>query len=166
MSSGSGSGRRKGKGPTPRKGASNNLPPIKDGIALYHRMLKNEGFEETAETLFKLVQKAAREYPGQPRALFLDIDGHRNSKGGLDHDAWELVSNFVPGMLLPHLKQFSCPLYTTENPEPQRDDVPHELQIFPGVSGQERKDLIDSMKQAGLEPYDADLHVPRPSQEP
>lgn len=67
-------------------------------IALYHVMFTDEGFDRTAEMLFTIVREAARAYPGRPRALFLDIEGHRPSpQAGYDHDAFEIMSSFVLG---------------------------------------------------------------------
>src|SRR5262245_22629465 len=59
-------------------------------IAIYHRVYPHEGFEESAQILFKLVQRAQLQYPGKRRLLYLDIDGHRNSEGGFDADMLEL----------------------------------------------------------------------------
>jgi hypothetical protein len=69
------------------------------GVALYHVMRADEDFETTADILFQIVRKAAREFPGKPRYLYLDVEGHRNSAGGYDADAYELYSSFILGYL-------------------------------------------------------------------
>lgn len=55
-------------------------------VAIYHVVYKNESFNDAAGTLFKLVQQAEQTNPGKRRKLFLDIEGHRNSKSGFDND--------------------------------------------------------------------------------
>jgi hypothetical protein len=59
-------------------------------IALYHAVYAHEGFEDAARAILEITRKAAQEYPGQPRLLYVDIDGHRNAKGGFDSDMYEL----------------------------------------------------------------------------
>lgn len=107
--------------------------PDGDGVAIYHRMKSREDFAETARILALLVKKAIREHPGQPRHLFLDIDGHRNDAGGYDHDAFELMAHFIPNILGPHLTRIpNLPEAGTwfENPN-QNDDLPDLLMIQP-----------------------------------
>ena len=76
-----------------------------------------------------MVRSAAERYPGKPRRLYLDIEGHRNSAGGFDADMQELQRGFVLGFLSPYLSYVSMPLVTAERREPQRDEVPNELVI-------------------------------------
>ena len=57
-----------------------------DAVALYHIVYNHEGFEESAQALFKLIQRAQSLSPGKKRILYLDIEGHRNSDGSFDND--------------------------------------------------------------------------------
>jgi hypothetical protein len=79
-------------------------------VAIYHVVYSHEGFEESAQLLFKLVQRAQRVMPGKPRMLVLDIEGHRNSDGGFDADMFELLTVFLPDFLARFLSEIYCPL--------------------------------------------------------
>jgi hypothetical protein len=100
-----------------------------EAIAIYHVVYTHEGFEESAQVLFRLVQDAQRQQPGKRRNLFLDIDGHRNSDGGFDSDMHELQKDFVLGFLSQFLSEIHAPLFHAKNPKPQSDDIPPELTI-------------------------------------
>lgn len=99
------------------------------GIAIYHLVFSHENFEMAANHLFELVKNAQEQFPNQSRILFLDIEGHRNEKGGFDHDMYKLQTEFLIGFLSPFLKQVCTPLNHTENPRLQNNDVPDELKI-------------------------------------
>jgi hypothetical protein len=114
--------RRKGKAP---------LEATDTAAALYHVVRPDEGFETAAGMLFELVRESERSYPGKPRTLFLDIEGHRNKEGGFDHDMFELQQNYVVGFLMPFLSEARLPLVTVKNSHPQRGDIPDELSIMP-----------------------------------
>ncbi|XIE77993.1 HNH endonuclease [Streptomyces sp. SBR177] len=107
----------KGAGSTPK------------GVAIYHDMKVYENFERCAQRLFECVRMAQKQSPGAPRMLFLDIQGHRNSAGGYDHDAYELMRDFGMGYLLQYLTEFSTPLFRVRNNGRQRDDIPPTLVI-------------------------------------
>ena len=97
--------------------------------AIYHLVLPHEGFEESAQTLWRLVRRAQEARPGKMRKLFLDIEGHRNSDGGFDADMLELQSGFITGVLARFLCEFHCPIASVKNPRPQDDDIPPDLII-------------------------------------
>jgi hypothetical protein len=63
-------------------------------VAIYHVVYSHEGFEESVQILFNLVQRAQRVMPGKLRQLYLDVEGHRNSEGGFDADMTELQTVF------------------------------------------------------------------------
>ena len=98
-----------------------------DSVAMYHVIYENEGFEESAQNLFKLVQNAQSLSPGKKRKLFLDIEGHRNNKGGFDADMLELQKEFLLGFLSSYLSEIHSPLGDTMNPMPQENDIPPAL---------------------------------------
>ncbi len=95
-----------------------------DTVALYHIIYQQEGFEESAQTLFKLIQRAQRLNPGKKRILYLDIEGHRNSDGSFDNDMFELQDEFLLGFLSPYLSEIHCPIFDAANPKSQKNDIP------------------------------------------
>ncbi|MBJ7903992.1 HNH endonuclease [Streptomyces sp. DSM 110735] len=99
------------------------------GIALYHDMRVEEDFTKCATRLFSILKQAAAANPGAPRYLYLDIQGHRNTAGGFDADAFEIIQEFLLGFLGPYLTEISTPLYRVRNPGSQREDVPDVLNI-------------------------------------
>lgn len=50
-------------------------------IAIYHRVYRRENFEVAAKDLLELVYATQEKAPDEPRALYLDIIGHRNKEG-------------------------------------------------------------------------------------
>ncbi len=101
----------------------------KEAVAIYHVVYAHEGFEESAQALFSLVQEAQRRQPGKLRKLFLDIEGHRNSQGGFDAEMHELQGEFVLGILGQFLSEISMPLLRATGPKPQSDEIPPKLII-------------------------------------
>lgn len=59
-------------------------------IVIAHVVSAHEDFDHAAHTLFRLLRDTQRRHPGCPRALYLEIDGHRNAAGEFDHDMFEL----------------------------------------------------------------------------
>jgi len=112
-------------------------------IALYHLVYADEGFEESAQALFRLVQRAQRVRPGKERKLFLDIEGHRDDEGAFDSDMLELQEHFLLGVLARYLSEIHCPLVTARNPDPQDDEIPPLLAIqdreIEGSAGSQNK---------------------------
>ena len=106
------------------------IQPGRDGVAIYHVVFANEDFDQTAFHLLQLIQRAKRNYPGQKRNLYLDIEGHRNANGGFDNDMLELQKEFTIGFLLQFLSRVVMPLFTIENPQPQNDEIPEELNVL------------------------------------
>ncbi len=97
-------------------------------IRLYHRIISTEKFEETAQILINLINKAQQQNPDQPRILYLDITGHRNKLGGYDQDTYELMSEFIPKHLIMWLTEAHMPLGKLDNPY-QMNDVPEGIEI-------------------------------------
>ena len=99
-------------------------------LALYHRVMRRENFEKAAKDLFYLLQTAQKKSPNHPRFLYVDIDGHRNKKGGFDGDMLELQKEFGLGFLAPFFTEVHFPLISVKNPNEQCNDVPTKLDIF------------------------------------
>lgn len=93
-------------------------------VALYHVIYAHETFEDGAQAIMDILIMAENKEPGRPRALYLDIDEHRNQKGGFDADMHELQSVFLMSMVFPYVTRIKCPLYDFGNKNPQRNDVP------------------------------------------
>ncbi len=104
--------------------------------ALYHVVRDHEGFEVAARQLYDIVRQAADEWPDKPRILYVDIEGHRTSAGGFDHDMSELQQSFIPQLLMPYLSEVHMPLLHARNESPQRNDLPPEFTIQPPASPQ------------------------------
>ena len=103
-------------------------------VALYHVMRAHEDFETTAQALVEVVRYAVREFPGQRRLLYFDVEEHRNTAGGFDRDAYQIQQRFLIGFLMPYLSELHIPLGTVVNPKAQRDDIPDELRIDPSTN--------------------------------
>lgn len=88
-------------------------------IAIYHRMYEREGFLETAGMLWAMVRDAAARYPGSPRMLYLDIDGHGQFEP--DDEAAEVIS-FTRAALGPFLTE--APWGKTDPAAPQSEELP------------------------------------------
>ena len=67
--------------------------------------------------------------PNQRRALFLDVEGHRNEKGGFDSDMLELQEHFLVGFLGQFLSEIHCPLADMTRDSGQNNDIPERLDI-------------------------------------
>jgi hypothetical protein len=101
-------------------------------VVIYHRVYSKEGFEEAAQTLFRLVRQAQKTSPGAERVLYLDIDGHRNKAGGFDHDMFELQQHFILGFLMQFLTEVKMPLAAgarRQDGSAQSEDIPEMLNI-------------------------------------
>ena len=103
---------------------------MEDKIILYHRVMRRENFEKATRDLFDLLKTAQIKSPNIDRILYVDIDGHKNSKGGFDHDMFELQQDFGIGFLGKFFSEVHFPLINFINPNPQCNDIPAGLSIF------------------------------------
>lgn len=101
-----------------------------DAIAIVHRVLAHEDFDDTARILLQLLNDAQRKSPGAKRCLYLEIDGHRNSMGTFDEDMFDLQSKFMADFLIQFLSSAETPLARFENPKPQNNEIPKELNLI------------------------------------
>lgn len=128
------------------------------GVALYHDMRADDDFDDTAERIFQIVRESAARFPGKPRHLYLDVEKHRNEAGGFDHDANELMTNFIVGYLMRWLTEVHTPLGSFRNPD-QREDLPAGLTIMPGGDAADREETLRKHAEAMGEPiYDSEAH--------
>ena len=99
-------------------------------VSIYYVVEPDTTFEQAALEVFALVKEAQERYPDWPRALYLDIQGHRGSFGGFDADFFEFQQEFLLGAIGPFLTAVDLPLTGgLINPEPQRNDLPDRLRI-------------------------------------
>ena len=101
-----------------------------DAIAIVHKVLASEDFNRTAQILLVLLNKAQLQHPGKKRCLYLEIDGHRDSKGDFDHDMLELQTKFMGDFLLQFLTRVEMPLGAFVNPNPQNNVIPESLSLI------------------------------------
>lgn len=113
------------------------------GIALYHAVFEEEGFEDSINHIHRLVKSAQDNNPNQKRFLFLDIDRHRNEHGGFDHDVYELQRHFLLGFLAPYLTEIHMPLGVIKNKKAQKNDVPDRIEIIENLDRKSINEAID-----------------------
>jgi len=97
-------------------------------IAIYHKVFEYENFETSAKMLFDLVKNAQNKFPNKRRILYLDIEGHRNKKGGFDVDMFELQKEFLLDFLIEYLYEANIPFGVVRN-ENQNNNLPVKLII-------------------------------------
>ena len=117
-------------------------------IAIYHRVYRRENFEKAAKDLIGLLYSAQEQMPNEPRALYVDIDGHRNDVGGYDADMQELQVEFGIEVLLQYVTELHFPLTSVVNSGVQKNDVPEKI-----VLGNARNDRDDSLDKIYIENY-------------
>ncbi len=100
------------------------------GIAIYHEVYQHEDFETSAKIIFNLLKNAQKKFPDRERYLYLDIEGHRNKKGGYDSDMLELQKDFLLGYLMRYFTEIYTPLIHCRNTHRQENNVEDELFII------------------------------------
>lgn len=105
-----------------------NLP-----VLILYTVLSDEGFEHAASALVEMVYQAQKQFPGEPRILCLDVEGHTNADG-FDADMFELQQEFAMGFLLSYLSELHTPLLHAQgvavhNQKWQNNDVPNEFYV-------------------------------------
>lgn len=113
-------------------------------VALYYDIHRSDSFEDVAQRLFLMVQKAIEMDPGGERWLFLDIEPDIDPESDHGWDVREILFNFIPQVLGAHLARFPVGgvnrrgyLWVSgwfANPK-QNDDLPPGLQVQ-GEDGQ------------------------------
>ena len=87
-------------------------------------------FETACFAILEKVRMSQRRFPNMNRGMALEIQGHRNSEGGFDNDAYELQVGFILGFLMHYLTHVIMPLGNVTNPH-QRNDIPEKFKILP-----------------------------------
>jgi hypothetical protein len=108
---------------------SSNMKTSIDAVLIAHRIYAHETFEETAQILLRLLNRAQRQFPNAERTLRLEIDGHLNPNGGFDDDMYELLSKFMVEVLIKFLTRAETPFGGIQNLKPQDNSIPKELNL-------------------------------------
>ena len=102
-------------------------------MLLVHTVFKHEDWETSARMIIDIINAAARKFPGKPRILVLDIEGHRTSNGAFDYDTWTLQHTIIQKLLSPWLDEVDMPLihYRRTDAATRRsdDDLPLGLEV-------------------------------------
>ena len=99
-------------------------------VALYHVVEPADTFEDAALAVFGLLKEAEARYPGWPRVLYVDVNGHQGEIHGFDGDFFEFQQEFLLQAMGPFLTALHLPLTGgLVNPDPQRSDLPDALQV-------------------------------------
>ena len=98
-------------------------------VSIYHVIGPEDDFESAALAVFHLMQESETRYPGWPRIVYLDVNGHSGSRHGFDDDMFEFQQEFMIGTMGPFLTAIDMPLLSVWNPEDQRNDLPDALAI-------------------------------------
>ncbi len=102
-------------------------------VALYHVVTPDETFEQAAGAVFGLLREAQMRYPGWPRVMYIDVNGHAGEAAGFDPDFYEFQQDFLFSVVAPFVTAMDAPLTGgLVNPEPQRNDVPDRLRLGAG----------------------------------
>lgn len=125
-------------------------------VALYHCVYAHERFEVAAKAIWELIVEAQKSFPGKPRHLYLDIEGHKNKKGGFDDDMWELQRHFILGALARHLKRMYLPLIAVQRNKAQRNDLPQEIRI---MDSEKLEEAIANLDEGEIYVGDADRWI-------
>lgn len=99
-------------------------------VNILHIVEPEDRFEDAAGAVFGLLLEAEANFPGWPRVLYLDVNGHKGAAAGFDADFYEFQQEFLFSVIAPFLSAFVTPLTGgLVNPEPQRNDLPDRLRI-------------------------------------
>ena len=100
------------------------------GIAIYHVIYENEGFQEAAKDIFDLLKSSQEKMENKKRYLYLDIDGHMDEYGRFDADMLELLQNYLTEVLLTYFYEIHTPLLDIRNLDKQRNDIPEDFTLL------------------------------------
>ena len=129
--------------------------PAEKAMLCYAVMKRREDLADTLSEILTVLGYAMRRFPGKPRILVLDIEGHRNSEGGLDTDAFTLQKLAIYP-LGEWFTEIDGPIAHTkpESPSPQRED-----EISCIVMREDGDDWIIELMQGDYDDYE-----PRPGE--
>jgi hypothetical protein len=100
-------------------------------VSIYHVVEEDDGFEEAAHDLFDLLKESQERFPGWPRVLYLDIDGHVRDDDRLTEDMVELQQEFLIAAMGKFFTALALPIVAVVNPDEQVNELPDELVLQP-----------------------------------
>ncbi len=101
-----------------------------NSVSIYLVVSAADSFDSAAQAAFSIIQEAEDRYPGWPRIMYLDIEGHRNARGDCEDTFVEFQQEFWFSAIAPFLTAFELPLTGgLINYRPQRNDLPDGLYI-------------------------------------
>jgi hypothetical protein len=100
-------------------------------VSIYHVVEEDDGFEDAAQDVFAQLKESEERFPGWPRVLYLDIQGHERDDGRLTEDMVELQQEFLIAALGKFFTALALPIVAVVNPDDQVNDVPDELVLQP-----------------------------------
>ncbi|WP_200904147.1 HNH endonuclease [Nocardiopsis sp. RV163] len=122
---------------------------------IWHEMTVEEDFTKAASRIFQMLKNCQDRFPNKKRALYIDVQGHRNSEGGFDRDAFELIQYFALEKMAQYLTEVRTPLMHVINKKPQLP-LPDKLTItdennehsfdFRALENRPREDSPDGRK--------------------
>ena len=99
-------------------------------VAVYHVVMAEDSFETAARDIMALLRQAQDQFPDWPRTVYLDVVGHEGEALGFDPDFYEYQQDFWFSAVAPFATAFETPITGgLVNPQPQRNDVPHEIRF-------------------------------------
>jgi hypothetical protein len=104
-------------------------PGFEDTVHILHIVRPEHDFTQATQNVFALIRDAQKQYPNQPRVLYVEIEGHTGTSSGFDPDFFEFQQEFLQGFLGPFLSAVATPLQSLYNPNPQRNDLPDLIEI-------------------------------------
>lgn len=102
-------------------------------VVLEHRMLENANFDLTSHMIISSLKSTQKKFPFRSRILVIEVEGHRNDKGGFDNDAYEIIFEFALVMILRYCSAIFTPLGGYTNPYPQWNNIPDDFSVSDSI---------------------------------
>ena len=111
-------------------------------MAIYHLVLANENYEQSAATIFKLVSEAQMLRPNYPRCIYLDIEGHQNADRGFDDDMFGCSKDLL-GFMMQYVNEICRAACPRQEPALADNDLPERLDFCGKVDSTTINEAID-----------------------
>lgn len=118
-------------------------------IALYHHVKETEGAVKSINTVWSLLQNAFEEFDTPNILLAIDITGHRDEDGHLDHEMAVFINEFVIPVGLTVVTELSVDGTHISEDDPETD----ELGIASQLSTTEAVAASIDLKEMGTEEF-------------
>ena len=99
-------------------------------IAILHQVGQFDNFNDAATAVFAYLKQCEANFPGSPRHLFIEIEGHEGPQHGYDEDFFEFQQDFLLGALGPFFSSMHLPATgSLMNNQAQSNDIPDRLDL-------------------------------------